>query len=1259
LVIAIAAIVLCGWEFNVGFLKQPFPHLAAMNPLTALLFILSGVSFLLLSAKDQSNQKNLAGKILAFLVLFTALLRISTLFFDQNIPVDTILFRDRIIEDISANIDVRMAMNAAFNFILTGSALLMLNFETRQKKMPAHYIAVVIALFGLFSIVGYLYHVKAFYGVLDYIPMAIHSAICFLFLSLVILFANPDKGIMKEFTGHFSGSTVARYLIPAAIIIPVILGYLRLWVAWTGFFSVELGTALLILANIIIFLTIVWFIVVTLNKRDLQKQEAENALREREEEIKTIFNAAPDAVILIDEEGRIIKWNPKAETHLGWREDEVIGKPLSETIVPERLREILKKELKHFLKTGEDPLPGKIVETCVLTKNGREIDIALSIAASPKIEGRYLFIGFLRDITEQKQASQYARSLIEASLDPLVTISADGKITDVNEASVKVTGISREKLIGMDFSNYFTEPEKAQEGYRQVFEKGFVADYPLTIKHKNGKLTDVLYNASVYKDDKGNVLGVFAAARDITQSKKAEDELKKSNEQFFKIFDSNLVGMIISSLETLRFQYVNEIFLRYFGYTKEEVTGKTALELNLIEPESNEKVLSLLKQQGYAKDIEVLGRKKNGKIFWCLASVQIMVINDKQFALTSFLDIEERKKAEEKIKAERQLLRTLIDNIPDPIYIKDLAGCKIMANKGDMRFMEVGSEEDFIGKTDLELFPNSEAGIQANKDDMTVIESGQPVVNIAEEFIDTKGVQHWLLTSKFPLYNAEGRLTGLLGIGRDITERKKAEEKFKGLLESAPDAMVIAGEKGEIVIINHQTEVLFGYKKDELINQKVEILFPASLHKKDSKKFANYFKEPKVRSMGAGLELFAVRKDGTQFPVEISLSPLETSDGMLISAAIRDITERKRNEALIQKQKQDIRDFVNSMSTLCAKVATDGRLLMVNKIALQASGLPMEELLSTHFLDVPWWTFDAEVNSRVCNAFKKASSGIAINYDENVFVFGQVRSINFSLIPILDMDGTVEYIVAEGRDITSLKLSEAQLQVRTNQLESANKELEAFAYSVSHDLRAPLRIIDGYTEMLVSEYHDKIDEEGKRMMGVITGNARKMGLLIDDLLNFSHLGRKELIILPVKMEEMVKSVLEEQISPKQKKVEVKTNKLEPANCDSNLIRQVWVNLISNALKYSKNRKKQLIEISSFKKENELVYMVKDNGVGFDMQYAGKLFGVFQRLHKVTEFEGTGVGLALAHRIVTRHGGRMWAEAEEDKGATFYFSLSCN
>lgn len=250
------------------------------------------------------------------------------------------------------------------------------------------------------------------------------------------------------------------------------------------------------------------------------------------------------------------------------------------------------------------------------------------------------------------------------------------------------------------------------------------------------------------------------------------------------------------------------------------------------------------------------------------------------------------------------------------------------------------------------------------------------------------------------------------------------------------------------------------------------------------------------------------------------------------------------------------------------------------------------------------------------------------------------------------------FLVTAIRDITERKKAEMILQERTAQLENANKELESFSYSVSHDLKAPLRAIDGYSKILLRKYGDKFDEDVVNKLSSIRNNVVRMGQLIEDLLSFSGVIRKSMKLSEINMGNMADSIWKEiqAANPERKELHVRIKHLQPVIGDCSLIKQVFYNLLSNAAKFVKGRNPGMIEISSYNLDDEIVYYVKDNGVGFDMRYYDKLFNVFQRLHSEDEYDGTGVGLAIVQRIIQRHGGRVWAEAETDKGATFYFTL---
>jgi len=281
---------------------------------------------------------------------------------------------------------------------------------------------------------------------------------------------------------------------------------------------------------------------------------------------------------------------------------------------------------------------------------------------------------------------------------------------------------------------------------------------------------------------------------------------------------------------------------------------------------------------------------------------------------------------------------------------------------------------------------------------------------------------------------------------------------------------------------------------------------------------------------------------------------------------------------------------------------------------------------------------------------------------------GEARWISHRCRPVFDKHGNWRGIRAGNRDITARRVAEDKITElnrdlerrvteRTAQLESANKELEAFSYSVSHDLRAPLRAIEGFSNILIQDYAGKLDDEGKRLLNVVLNNADRMSQLIDDILKFSRTGRLEISFSEIDMDKMVHTVVEElQPFSAGSKLQMKIEHIPPTTGDRAMMHQVFVNLLSNAIKFSRTREIPRIQVGATVKDGETIYFVRDNGVGFDMQSADKLFGVFKRLHSTEEFEGTGIGLAIVKRIITRHGGRVWAEAKVNQGATFYFAL---
>jgi PAS domain S-box-containing protein len=348
------------------------------------------------------------------------------------------------------------------------------------------------------------------------------------------------------------------------------------------------------------------------------------------------------------------------------------------------------------------------------------------------------------------------------------------------------------------------------------------------------------------------------------------------------------------------------------------------------------------------------------------------------------------------------------------------------------------------------------------------------------------------------------------------------------------------------------------------------------------------------------------------------------------------------------------------------KDARELRVVRYNRMFEQMIGLSREQILGKSARDGSR-PEEAEVTETTDR--QALASGGLVESEHTVTTQDGVKVLNTKKVPIFGADGKAHFLLAIGTDVTERKLSEqairelnAELLGKAAQLESTNKELESFSYSVSHDLRAPLRAIAGFAEIMQEDYRDQLDDECMRYLSIIRQNSKRMGELIDDLLAFSRLGRQTVTRYEVDVDSLVREVIEELVAharlPRQdgEAPQIEVGPLPAARADRTLLRQVWTNLISNAIKYTGKTPKPYIKISGSQLNGENQYSVRDNGVGFSMEYVEKLFGVFQRLHRADEFSGTGVGLAIVHRIVSRHGGKVWAEGRINHGAVFSFTL---
>jgi PAS domain S-box-containing protein len=513
------------------------------------------------------------------------------------------------------------------------------------------------------------------------------------------------------------------------------------------------------------------------------------------------------------------------------------------------------------------------------------------------------------------------------------------------------------------------------------------------------------------------------------------------------------------------------------------------------------------------------------------------------------------------------------------------------------------------------------------------------------------------------------------------------EALFQQLLEAAPDAMVIIDHQGRIVLVNAQTEACFGYRRDELIGQPVEVLMPVRLRGAHAGYRAAYVSAPRTRPMGAGLALYGQRRDGTEFPVEISLSPLETAAGLLVISAVRDVTVQKRAQETLQAQAH-LLDLTHDTI-----IVRDGASIIRfwNYGAEQtygwsreeAIGAPSHVLLRTEFpvpraeieaqlLETGRWegqlTHTTRDGRRIVVASRWALARDAhgtpvatmeINNDITAQVEAQtaLRQVNQALERRVAERTADLRASEEGLRLLAASL-EQRVQERTKQLAEANEELEAFAYTVAHDLRAPLRGIQGFAEALQEDYAATLHAQGQDYLARILRGATRLETLIDNLLAYSRLGHEDISVQPVALRAVIDTVLSElagDIQATGASITVEAP-LPAVLAHRQTLVQVVTNLIANAIKFTPPDTVPVVVIRAEPRATSVRVWVEDNGLGIAPEHQERIFRAFERLHGSDTYPGTGIGLAIVRRGVERMGGTVGLESEPGQGSQFWFEL---
>jgi len=750
----------------------------------------------------------------------------------------------------------------------------------------------------------------------------------------------------------------------------------------------------------------------------------------------------------------------------------------------------------------------------------------------------------------------------------------------------------------------------------------------------------------------------------ITRLQKKIQELGAEKNKFERIFSGALNGIFQAEPDGV-ILIANPAFVKLCGYhSLAQLTAVTDVGRQLFaNRDDKDKLIKKLRKNKSVISFETRFQKNDGTIINVSLNASLQTSPTGEYIECFVQDITEQKQTEIQLKQTQDFTNALLDAIPTPVFYKDKEGKYLGCNRAFTEVMGVTSAE-IQGKTVQELWPSDQAEVYHRKDLELLNHPQHQVYEFEVTAKDQK--QRSAIFTKDVFRDEHGNVNGIVGAFVDITQRKQTEEalreseaRYRALFENAAEGILVAElNSKKFYYANPAICKMLGYTQETLIGLGV-----MDVHPSESLDYVL----AEFNAQASGRKVLAknipcLRKDGQIIYADINAGKVVIQGVEYNIGFFTDITERKQAEDALRKSEHEKAVILDSVSELVSYQDHELRIIWANRAVAELNGLSIEELVGKHCYEV--WPHQHEP-CEDCPVLHAMLSGMP-QVKEMITPDGRIWSIKG--YPVKGDNGTISGAVEVTLEITERKQAEEKLreyqheleklvEARTSQLKAANEELEAFAYSVSHDLRAPLRAIDGFTQILLDDYSEKLNEEAKRIGAIIRENTYKMEQLIDNLLAFSRAGHVSMHFSEIDMKNLVRSVFYELTSPdERRRISFNVANLPDAIGDLNMMRQVWINLISNAIKFSAYRQQAEIQVSYRREQHKHIYSVKDNGAGFDMNYRDKLFGVFQRLHSEREFKGTGVGLALVQRIIQRHGGKVWARGEVDQGAEFSFSL---